>query len=203
MTRKNTCCWFLVLVMVGAGLCRLPSRRQSANRPDHGSGQAPVAAAVVSDIQVAAAVATPEEPVADPSPGKRTAFELVLDGDSVKLLRTDELQGDFHRRRGQLAWWPGMLYFRLLDTQQRVVAEETMAAPERTCAVIAAATPGTAPTPPPAAMASAHVPGVLQVRLPSVASATQLQVYRITGERPADTNAELPAKLLETLTIQR
>ena len=160
-------------------------------------------AAAAADPQAAAVLLPAPAGRESSPPGKRTAYRLALAGDTVRLLATDELQGDFHRRRGRLAWWPGMLYFRLLDSRQQVLAEETLAAPEPVCVVLESALPGAADTPrPPAAIASAS-PVVFQVRLPSVAGAAQLQVYRLTGVRPADANAELPAKLIGSLALQR
>ena len=169
--------------------------------PERGPVQAAAGAdrRVLPDKRVGGA----EVSLAESQPGKRTAFRLALAGDVVKLIGTDELQGDFHRRRGRLAWWPGMLYFRLLDAQQRVLAEETLAAPERTCVVLRSGSPEVDGDAPPAARVSTSVPVVIQVRMPSVAGATQLQVYRLTGERPADSQAEAPTKLLATLALQQ
>ena len=134
--------------------------------------------------------------------GKRTAFRLVLDGDKVDLVGQADLQGDFHRRRGRMAWFPGMLYCRLLDAQQRVLAEETLAAPEPACVLLnppRAAGEGK----PTASVLAAAAPVVFQVRLPKVAGATQLQVYRLTGPRPADAAAGTAARLLGTLVLRK
>ena len=192
--------WILVLVIAGSGLCGLSKRRQMAICPEHGPVQAAaVGAATAVDKRVGGA----EDSVVEPQPGKRTAFRLELAGEVVKLIGTDELQGDFHRLRGRLAWWPGMVYFRLLDAQQRVLAEETLAAPERTCVVLRSGSPEVDGDAPPSAMMPSSTPVVIQVRMPSVVGATQLQVYRLTGERPADSQAEAPTKLLATLPLQK
>ena len=193
--------WILILALVGLGLCWFTGQRQRANNPKCATGKAAVAAAAErvapeADLAAGPAAAGIEVPV----PGKRTAFRLVMDGDTVRLLATEELRGDFHQRRGRLAWLPGMLYFRLLDKQQRVVAEETLAAPDQACVVVNPHLAALEGKPSPAAVA-ATAPVVFQVRLPSVASATRLQVYRVTGPRPADTSAEPAARLLENLTL--
>ena len=190
-----------MMLVAGLGLCWLTGQRQHADNAKCGAGQAaaviPAAQRVATQADVAAAAG-----VGVPAPGKRTAFRVVLDGDTVRLLETEELQGDFHRRRGRLAWVPGMLYCRLLDSRQQVVAEETFAAPDQACVVVTphvAATDGN----PSAVSVAATAPVVFQVRMPSVASAAQLQVYRVTGARPADTSAEAAAKLLGNLVLPR
>ena len=195
---RRACSWTLVLVIAGSGLCELSKRRQIAIGPEHGPVHA--AATVVPDGQT---VVVPVDSGGKSQPSKRMAFRLALEGEVVKLIGTEELQGDFHRRRGRLAWWPGMLYFRLLDVQQRVLAEETMAAPERTCVVLRTGSPEVDGDAPPTARVSTGAPVVLQVRMPSVAGASQLQVYRLTGEQPADSQAEAPRKLLATLALQQ
>ena len=161
-----------------------------------------VAAQRVAKTAEVASVRTVAGVVAPPEAGKQTALRMVLAGDTVELLARDELQGDFHQRRGRMAWLPGMLLCRLLDGQQRVLAEETLAAPDHACVVLAPQTAGMAAMPV-ATRFSSPAPVVFQVRLPYVAAATQLRVYRLNGPRPADTGAEPAGKLLGSIALQR
>ncbi|MCX6872898.1 MAG: hypothetical protein NTW21_03690 [Verrucomicrobia bacterium] len=161
-------------------------------------GPPPAAALVSSEVDLAAvrvdAGAIPA------SPGRQTAFRLLLDGDSVQLMAVEELQGDFHRRRGRLAWLPGMLYCRLLDAEQRVLAEDTLAAPDRACVVLDPQAAG-ADGRPVVTMFSPSGPVVFQVRLPHLEAATELRVSRLTGPRPAGALAEPVGKLLASIAL--
>jgi len=141
-------------------------------------------------------------PEPEPEPGRRTAWRMVLAGDRVELLGREDLQGDFHERRGRMAGLPGMLLCRLLDARQQVLAEETLAAPDHACVVQDPQMPGAGGQPTAAAFSST-APVVFQVRMPRVANATQLQVYRLTGPRPAAAGAEPAGKLLGSIALSQ
>lgn len=192
-----------VAAVLTVGLWWMLEKRPQAAAMKPGNGRATPAVAAAGPVPNDAGMTAglPAGEVKPAGPGKQTALRLVLAGDKVELLAREELQGDFHQRRGRLAWLPGMLLCRALDAQQRVLAEETLAAPDHACVVMepqAAAADGM-----PAATAfSSPAPVVFQVRLPNVETATQLQVYRLTGPRPDDAGAAPAGKLLGCIALK-
>jgi hypothetical protein len=134
--------------------------------------------------------------------GEQRAFRFVLHDGRLELEAAEDVHGDFHQRRGPVAWHPGMLCCRLVDSRQRVLAEETVHAPDRVCVVLDPNTAGPDGKPLPAVL-SPKGPAVFQVRLPKVASATEMKVYRITGLRPATAGGEFAGQLLATVPLNR
>ena len=119
---------------------------------------------------------------------------MVLNGDAVELEATTELRGDFRPARRGAIWAPGRLCCRLLDASQRVLAEDTVPAPDFTCTVL----DGGAPQP---VRFTADGPVVFQVRLPEVPAARELRVYRLTGFAPPAAGAEPAGRLLAALAL--
>ncbi len=161
---------------------------------------APIAPTVAA---TAAAQVSPSSPVlaATPASGQR-AYRLILDGDSLVLEAAEDLRGEFRRRRGPAAWSPGMLCCRLLDADQRVLAQETVPPPDRTCVVLDPHVTGPAGQPQPAVL-TADGPVVFQVRLPQLATATELKVYRLAGTDPAAFDQEPAGTLLATFPLRQ
>ena len=121
----------------------------------------------------------------------------MLVGDTLALEATEDLRGEFRRRRGPAAWAPGMLCCRLLDAEQRVLAEETLSPPDRTCVVLDPHIAG----PPQPTVLTADGPVVFQVRLPKLAAATELKVYRLAGADRAALGAEPVGTLLGSFPL--
>ncbi len=159
---------------------------------------APIAPTVAA---TAAAQVSPSLPAVavPPTPGQR-AYRLVLAGDTLALEAAEDLRGELRRRRGPAAWAPGMLCCRLLDAEQRVLAEETLPPPDRTCVVLDPHVRGSAGQPQPAVL-TAEGPVVFQVRLPKLAAATELKVYRLASTDPAALGAEPVGTLLGSFPL--
>lgn len=136
-----------------------------------------------------------------PGLGQR-AYRLVLDGDTLALEAAEDLRGEFRRSRGPAAWAPGMLCCRLLDADQRVLAQETVPPPDRTCVVLDPHVTGPTGQPQPAVL-TADGPVVFQVRLPQLATATELKVYRLAGTDPAAFDQEPAGTLLAAFPLRR
>jgi hypothetical protein len=132
--------------------------------------------------------------------GVQRAFRFVLHDGRLELEAAEDIHGDFHQRRGPVAWQPGMLCCRLLDAQKRVLAEETVQAPDRVCVVLDPNTKDADGNPLPAVL-SPKGSAVFQVRLPKVGAATQMRVYRITGPRPATAGGNFAGQLLATVPL--
>ncbi len=113
-------------------------------------------------------------------PGRQRAFRMVLNGEALELEATTELRGEFRPARRGAIWAPGRLCCRLLDASQRVVAEDTVPAPDFACTVLdgGAEVTGSAPQP---VRFTADGSVVFQVRLPEVPAARELRVYRLTS----------------------
>lgn len=126
----------------------------------------------------------------------------MLEGQKLRLEADEEITGEFHRPRGQPAWEAGMLCCRLLDAGQRLLAEETLRAPDELCVVLDPNTPGPDGKPQPAKL-SPEGPVTFQVRLPKVAGATELKIYRLAGPRPELQDAEPAGQLLATIPLTR
>ena len=137
-----------------------------------------------------------------PSVREQQAFRFVLSDGKLTLEAVEEIRGDFHPPRAAPAWEAGMFCCRLLDARQRVVAEETLPAPDHVCVVLDPNTPGPDGRPQ-AVEFSPRGPVVFQVRMPSLATATQLKVYRLAGSRPAMLDAEPAGQLLASIPLTR
>jgi hypothetical protein len=160
--------------------------------------------AALTALAVAPAVAVPIPPslpvvAAQPAPGQR-AYRLVLAGETLALEAAEDLRGEFRRRRGPAAWAPGMLCCRLLDAEQRVLAQETLPPPDRTCVVLDPHVAGPAGPPQPTVL-TADGPVMFQVRLPKLAAATELKVYRLASADRAALGAEPVGTLLGSFPL--
>ena len=181
-------------------------RPDPAGQTGGGDTSTKVPPAALTAPAVAPAVAVPIPPslpavAAPPAPGQR-AYRLVLAGETLALEAAEDLRGEFRRRRGPAAWAPGMLCCRLLDADQRVVAQETVPPPDRTCVVLDPHVTGPAGQPQPAVL-TADGPVVFQVRLPQLATATELKVYRLAGSDPAGFDQEPAGTLLAAFPLRR
>lgn len=126
---------------------------------------------------------------ADPARHRR-AYLLSLDSGNLTLEGRQDLEGDFGRPddRGMESW-PGMLRCKLLSATGVVLAEELIRAPDQLCTVLDGGKPVTYR---PAG------PVIFQARLPRVAHAAQLEVYRVAARDGA-----APDLLLGSLPLNR
>lgn len=110
---------------------------------------------------------------ADPAHYRR-AYLLRLDGGTLSLENTEDIEGDFAQRRGKAQEWSGMLRCRLISEDGQVLSEELLAAPDHLCTVLDSRDG----TPKPV---SYIVPGpvLFQLRLPRLAAASRLDITRI------------------------
>lgn len=137
---------------------------------------------------------------ASPPSRVQRAYRFVLNEGQIALEAAEELRGDFHPRRGEMAWQPGMFYFRLLDGASNVLAEQTMPAPDQQCVVLDPNTPDAKGVPQPAVL-TASGPVVFQVRMPKVEGATQMRVYRLGGAHRAPKTEEPLGQLLASIPL--
>lgn len=135
-----------------------------------------------------------------PAPDRLHAFRFVLTGDKLALDAVERIQGDFRKRRGEMAWEQGMFYCRLLDAENRVLAEETLMAPDYVCMVLDPRTPGADGMPSPVRL-SPTGPVVFQVRMAGGESASEMKIYRIQTPRPANPGDEPASGLLATISL--
>lgn len=112
---------------------------------------------------------------ADPAHYKR-AYMLSLDGNRLSMESVQDIEGDFAARRRQPEEWSGMLRCRLTDADGQTLAEEIIAAPDQLCTVL-----DSHDGPPKPVKLAIPGPVIFQVRLPRVADAHQLEVFRIRG----------------------
>jgi hypothetical protein len=127
------------------------------------------------------------------------AYRLVLNGATCRLDGIDELRGDFKRPRA-MRWEAGMICCRLLDAAGRLLAVETLPAPDQICVVLDPHTPDTTGSPTPAMFA----PGgetVFQTRLPKVPGAVTLEVLRLSGGESIAPQDRPPGQLLASITL--
>ncbi len=136
------------------------------------------------------------------SPPQRTmqAYQIALRAGVLSLAGTELLAGDFHRRRGPMPWQPGMWCIRVLDADQRPLAQETTPAPDQPCVVLDphAAAPG---EPPKATPFKATDDVLTQVRMAATPGAKWLKIYRLASANPAPLSAEPIGQLLATLPL--
>jgi hypothetical protein len=135
--------------------------------------------------------------------GKRElqAYRLAVRGGVVSLDATQRIVGDFHRRRGPQTWLPGMWCVRLLDSDMRVLAEETANAPDAACVVLDPQNPGANGQPQATQFAGAGEEAMLQVRLLPHPDAKWLKVYRLASMTRADWNTEPLGQLLTAISL--
>lgn len=127
------------------------------------------------------------------------AYRLVLDSGACTLEAVEEIRGDFRRPRA-VAWAAGMLSCRLLDATGRVLAEETMPAPDHLCVVLDPLTPGPDGRPAPAALTPSG-PVTFQTRLPKFSTAASLEIIRLSGEPAPSAGARPPGQLLASIPL--
>jgi len=151
--------------------------------------------------RTAEAAASPAPAIAAAASGRQRAFRMVLNGDAVELEAATELRGDFRPARRGAIWAPGRLCCRLLDAEQRVLAEDTVPAPDFTCTVLDGGDEATGGAPR-LVRFTADGPVVFQVRLPEIPAARELRVYRLTGFVPPPAGAEPAGRLLASLALK-
>ena len=120
---------------------------------------------------------TPRANPPDPSPPTRTAYRVQVQDDRCELLAAEPIQGDF-RRRAISRRQPGMLRCRLVDAEQRVLAEEFLPQPDFQCVVLDPVAPSSTSNASPARLTGSG-PVVVQTRLAASAPATTLEIGRI------------------------
>ena len=113
----------------------------------------------------------------DPSPSTRTVYRFQIEDDRCELLAAEPIQGDF-RRRTVSRRQPGMLRCRLVDAEQRVLAEEFLPQPDFHCVVLDPVAPSSTSNASPARLTGSG-PVVVQTRLAASAPATTLEIGRI------------------------
>lgn len=174
---------------------QLSSRAGLRSTPSapRGEAQADVA------VEQGTAVAPPPTP---PVGGKsqRQAYRFALRGGKISLEGVDLLQGDFHKRRGPMAWRPGMWCVRFLDADMRVLAQETAAAPDEPCVVLDPNVLNAAGNPQ-ASELKLTDDVMMQMRVPPVSGAAWIKIYRIAGAKPAAWGVEPMGELLASIPL--
>lgn len=140
-----------------------------------------------------------EVPVAI-DPDVRQVFRFRIDGGEVTLEQVDVLRGKFKTRRGEPDRWTGMFCYRLLDAENRLLAEETQPAPDHRCVVVDPNVKDGEGKPKAVAM-TADGPVIFQVRMPKDPRAAILKVYRLTEPGVATGNKEPAGDLLVSVTV--
>jgi len=130
----------------------------------------------------------------------RHAYRFRMDAGKVSLETVETVHGQFRQRRGAPDWNPGMFCYRLLDAQDHVLAEETQPAPDHRCVVLDPHVTRADGSPLAAAL-TADGPTIFQVRMPRHDHATTLRIYRLSGPRPADADAEPAGELLASIPV--
>ncbi len=90
---------------------------------------------------------------------------------------------------------------RLLDSDMRVLAEETANAPDAACVVLDPQNPGANGQPQATQFAGAGEEAMLQVRLLPHPDAKWLKVYRLASMTRADWNTEPLGQLLTAISL--
>ena len=156
-----------------------------------------VSVPVGADLPASAAAA----PITEAGSREMRAYRLAVRGGVVSLDAVESIVGDFHRRRGPLAWMPGLWCVRVLDADMRVLAEETAAAPDDVCVVVDPQNVGASGAPQVTQFAGAGEEAMLQVRMPPQPGAKWLKVYRLSGMQRADWNTEPMGQLLASISL--
>jgi hypothetical protein len=195
------------LVLVALALLPLAKRVRGGDAVEPGPSRQPSQQVEVPDrppvtVPERAAPADVADFVPPAAPGslqEARAYQLVLTGATCRLQDIQELRGDFKRLRA-VRHAPGMISCRLLDAGGRLLAEETMPAPDEPCLVLDPNVPGPKGEPTLAKLA----PGgetVFQTRLPKVAGAVTLEVLRLSGGNGAAPDARPPGELLASIRL--
>ncbi|MBX3735529.1 MAG: hypothetical protein KF715_02475 [Candidatus Didemnitutus sp.] len=129
------------------------------------------------------------------------AYRIAVRGGGLVLDGVEPVFGDFHHRRGALPWMAGLWCVRLLDANQRVLAEDTAKAPDEVCVVLDPQRRDGSGNPRAAQFAGAGEEAMLQVRLPSLPEAKWLKVYSLSSAERADWNTEPAGRLLATFPL--
>jgi hypothetical protein len=138
-----------------------------------------------------------------PAPGGKTqrqAYRFAMRGGKISLEGVDLLQGDFHKRRGPVAWRPGMWCVRFLDADMRVLAQETAVAPDEPCVVLDPNVLDAAGDPRASQMKLTD-DEMMQMRVPPVRGAAWIKIYRIAGAKPAAWDVEPMGELLASIPL--
>lgn len=190
-TQMHRKLFWLPLVLLLAMLLWLVTKDAAEQRRD---GEAGITAGGAPEMMPATVVSLPDEDpavpaaaiasgaVVDGGSSASQAFRFLMEEGRVSLQQVDDLKGGWRERRGQLPWWPGMLYYRLLDAEGHLLAEETQAAPDYQCVVMDPRSKGPDGKPMAVHMTQPE-PVVFQVRMPKDPRAAKLEVYRLTGPR--------------------
>lgn len=197
----------LVLLALAAGVFVWLQRREL---PQADAAEKPARPPVVAPpVTAAAVVVTKPAPIPPPAPTPRAggktqqqAYRFAVRGGQITLEGVELLQGDFHRRRGPQPWLPGMWCVRFLDADQRVLAQETAAAPDEPCVVLDPQVPN-ADGSPKASKLKLTDDVMMQMRVPPVAGASWIKIYRIAGTQPAALDAEPLGHLLASIPLPR
>lgn len=195
-----------LLVAAAAGFSWLSGRPERGAKPtDLDAGATAVTSAVGEAGKGEAAVeqvVTAASPPTPASGGKtqRQAYRFAMRGGKISLEGVDLLQGDFHKRRGPVAWRPGMWCVRFLDAEMRVLAQETAVAPDEPCVVLDPNVLDAAGNPRASQMKLTD-DVMMQMRVPPVMGAAWIKIYRIAGAKPAAWDVEPMGELLASIPL--
>ena len=164
-------------------------------------GSAKVEKIVSAPVRVDSPTSAVAAPIAVAGNREMRAYRLAVRGGVVSLDAVEPIVGDFHRRRGPMAWMPGMWCVRVLDADMRVLAEETAAAPDDACVVLDSQNLSASGSPRVTQFAGAGEEAMLQVRMPPQPGAKWLKVYRLSGMERADWNTEPMGQVLASISL--
>lgn len=141
--------------------------------------ESPLPASALSDLPADSA------PV---SSGKTelVAYRIAVRNGNITLDGIEHIWGNFHARRGSLTWYPGMWCVRLLDADMKVLAEDTLRAPDATCIVLDHHHTDAEGHPQPVQYSGLAEESMLQMRLPPNPEAKWLHIYRISTTSAID-----------------
>jgi hypothetical protein len=125
-------------------------------------------------------------------------YRFALQDGRCSLEAIEDVRGDFRRSRVAKIQ-PGMLSFRVLNSRDEVVAEEAIRAPDYVCVALDPNT--SADGKPTAAQLTSRGPVVFQVRMPIVADAALMKIYRVEGTGGTARDAEPGERLLATIPL--
>lgn len=158
-------------------------------------------AQTVASVEQGPAASTGALPT-PPAGGKsqRQAYRFALRGGKISLEGVDLLQGDFHKRRGPMAWRPGMWCVRFLDADMRVLAQETAPAPDEPCVVLDPNVLNASGNPQVSQLKLTD-DVMMQMRVPPVSGAAWIKIYRIASAQPAAWDVEPMGQLLASIPL--
>jgi hypothetical protein len=199
-----------VAILVGILLFIWSGKRVDRGTPDVGnapsgtaaSGTAPEARADLTSIDLPPAADRSGSGITPGSDSRRSrrAYRFLMEEGRVRLEAVTDLEGDFRIARGGPAWLPGMLCCRLVDEEDRVLAQETLAAPDQTCLVLDPNVPDSSGKP---TVAAFRPPGpvVFQVRMPVEVEGRVMKIYRLTGGNVAGLDEEPAGSLIASIRL--